>query len=97
MLTDAERAELRAEITADVRAIIRAELQQAVMSLVDEGFSPIAELVIDLQQKQGSLLKTLCESAGAIVESQARVERAVADATGGGDENEPWRESLNDD
>ncbi|MBL9163125.1 MAG: hypothetical protein JNL18_10355 [Planctomycetaceae bacterium] len=88
---------LSPELEAELRAIIRPELQLAVRAIVDEGLEPLLNVVATMQEKHSALLATLCESTGAIVDSQARIERAVADATGGGDDDAPWRESLQDD
>lgn len=76
---------------------IRGELQLAVAAIVDDGLSPLLEVVANFEAKQGNLLATLADSVGAMVDSQARIERALADATGASDDNEPWRESLHDD
>lgn len=84
------------ELANELRKLIRAELQLAVAAIVDDGLSPLLEVVANFEAKQGNLLATLADSVGAIVDSQARIERALADATGGGDADEPWRASLED-
>ena len=89
-------SELRAIIRSEVDAVIGQHIRDAFGALLTSGLEPIVEGVSELLN-QRQRLATMEESLGLVVESQARVERAVADATGTGDENEAWRQSLCDD
>jgi hypothetical protein len=88
MLSDHDRSE--------IDAIIAKHFRDAFSELMTNGLEPIimgVSQLLNFKQR----LATMEESIGLLVESQARVERAVADATGRDDENEPWRQSLRDD
>lgn len=90
------KADLRADLQSDFDAIVGKHIRDAFGALLTSGLEPIVEGVAQMLNDR-KRLEVMEESLGLLVESQARVERAVADATGNGDENEPWRQSLRDD
>jgi hypothetical protein len=93
---DNSRPVTRDELTAVVDAVVGKHFRDAFGALMSSGMEPLMTGMAQLLNFRQRLV-TMEESIGLLIESQARVERAVADATGGGDENEPWRQSLRDD
>ena len=102
MLTPEPEAELAPELANAVRKLIRTELQLAVRAIVDDGLEPLLNVVAEMDAKHAALLDTLTESAGAIVDSQRRIEAAQARIEETlatfrvEDSDEPWRQSLED-
>lgn len=95
MLGDELREELRQLIRFEVDDVIGRHIRAAFGNLLTEGLEPIVAGVAELLNDRRRL-ETMEESLGLLVESQTRVERAVADATDQTDADEPWRASLDD-